>query len=303
MTGNDMNGKDRFSTYNPIINFLFFVGAFVFGMVFVHPLFLLSSFVLASAYYLTVKGIRGLRLVYGMIPLFIFMSILNPLFNTSGSTVLFTYSGGRPYTFEALCYGMALSAMFVTVITWFAAYNTVMTSDKLLYVFGKAAPAVSLILTMVLRLVPEYRRKAHQIRSARRCIGKAEADGTGMEKAVNGLVVVSALTSWALEGGIVMADSMKSRGYGCGRRSAFSVYSFGSRDKILTVFMALLIGVIIFCAIMGGARVSYTPEFHISSINNIYTVAGAAAYFIFLAIPAGMNITEAIIWHILRSKI
>ena len=51
----EMENKDTFSGYNPIINFVFFIGAVVFGMFFVHPVFMMCSLLLASVYYVTVK--------------------------------------------------------------------------------------------------------------------------------------------------------------------------------------------------------------------------------------------------------
>lgn len=298
-----MDRRDKFSTYNPIINFLFFIGAVVLGMVFVHPAFLACSFILSAVYYITVKGLGGMKLLAGLIPVFIFMSLINPLFNSRGSIVLFRWLGDRPYTFEALCYGMALGAMFVSVIIWFASYNEVMTSDKFLYIFGKVVPSLSMVLTMVLRLVPNYRRKAVQIASARKSIGKFGEAGSWLEKAEDGLVVLSSLTSWALEGGIVTADSMRSRGYGCGRRTSFSIYRFDGRDIVLTLFMAVLIAIVIFCGINGAALAAYTPDMYISPINNAYSAVGISAYFVFLSIPAALNITEGIIWRILRLRI
>lgn len=178
-----------------------------------------------------------------------------------------------------------------------------MTSDRFLYIFGKAAPSISLTLTMILRLVPNYQRKAMQIASARKSIGRSAGAGTRLERAENGLVILSSLTSWALEGGIVTADSMRSRGYGCCRRTSFSVYRFDGRDIMLTTFMAVLIAIVIFCGIKGAAAAAYTPAIHISPINNIYSAAGISAYFVFLSIPAALNITEEIIWRISRLRI
>ncbi len=298
-----MRNKDTFSTYNPVINFTFFTGAVVFGMFFVHPAFLICSVVLSSAYYLTVRGAGGLKLIAGLIPLFLFVSAVNPFLNSSGDTVLFTCFGDRPYTFEALCYGMALSAMFISVIIWFASYNQVMTSDKFLYMFGRLIPSASMILSMVLRLVPLYRKKAVQISSARKSVGMSADTGTAGEKARNGMAIVSALTSWALEGGITMADSMRCRGYGCGRRTHFSIYRFGKRDIALMIVMVILAVTVIVCGAKGGAEASYTPEMYISSLNDIYSATGAAAYCLFLSVPAVINITEEITWRILRSGI
>ena len=87
------------------------------------------------------------------------LSLVSPLFNTNGSIVLFTYLGGRPYTLESLYYGMVLAVMFISVIIWFASYNIVMTTDKFLYIFGKAAPSISLVLSMIMRLVPGFQKK------------------------------------------------------------------------------------------------------------------------------------------------
>ena len=295
-----MESKYTFSSYNPIINFTFFIGAVVFGMFFMHPAFLLCSFILAFTYYINIKGRKGFKLLFGMIPLFIILSIVSPLLNPNGDTVLFTYFGGRPYTLEALYYGMALTAMFISIIAWFASYNLVMTSDKFIYIFGKTAPSISLVLSMIMRLVPNFKKKAVQIASARECVGKAGGMGTKRQRIENGMTVLSTLTTWALEGGIITADSMRSRGYGVGKRTNFSIYRFDKRDIILLTVMFILIVLILFCSIMGGT--SYTAGERIR-LDNPYTIIGLAGYLVFLAIPVAINITEEITWHILRSKI
>ena len=294
-----MSKSDTFSTYNPVINFLFFIGAVVFGMFFTHPLYLACAVVLSCAYYITLSGMGGFRFVAGMIPLFLVLSAVSPLFNPNGQTVLFTYLGGRAYTLESLYYGMALAAMFISVITWFASYNKVMTTDKFMYLFGRAAPSISLVLSMILRLVPAFRRKIFQITAARKCVGKAGDAGTKKEKLDNAMTVLSTLTTWALEGGIVTADSMRSRGYGSGKRTSFAIYRFDRRDGILTVLMTALMITVLFCAFMGGA--GYSAGEGIAA--GPYTIAGAAAYAVFLAVPTVIDITEEIIWRILRSRI
>ena len=294
--------RDVFSDCHPVVNFIFYIGALVCGMCFVHPAYLCCSLVLSMAYYVTVKK-RWLGYIGSMTVLFAGLSFINPLFNTLGETVLFTYLGDRSYTFEALCYGMAVGAMFITIFTWFGTYNQVMTSDKFLYCFGRLAPAVSLILTMVLRLVPSFQKKAEQIGGARKCIGKSVEDGTTYEKAEHGLTIVSALTSWALEGGVIMADSMRSRGYGTGKRTTFSIYRITKTDRILLGLMFVLLSLIILCGVHGGMDVEYIPGLHISWIENKWTILGLGCYVVFLSIPTVMHIGEEIKWRILRSRI
>lgn len=296
-----MSGQDTFSAYSPIINFIFYIGAIICGMFFIHPAFLVCAVILSAAYYLTIRGSSGIKMVLGMIPVWIALAVINPLVNTRGSIVLFTYFNGRPYTLEALCYGIALGAMFVSVILWFMSYNSVMASDKFIYLFGKTLPSASLILTMVLRLVPNYQKKIKQIAGARKGIGKGADSESKREKAEDGLTIVSALTSWAFEGGIITADSMRSRGYGTGKRTNFSIYKFETRDRLLLIIMLLLLAAVFLCGLKGGTTAAYTPD--ISLASNQWTVFGAIAYFIFLAIPTALNLLEALTWHILRSKI
>ena len=292
---------DTFSGYSPIINFIFYIGAILCGMFFIHPAFLACAVVLSAAYYVTIRGLAALRLILGMFPIWIAIALINPLLNTNGPTVLFTYFGDRPYTLEALYYGMALGAMFVSIILWFASYNAVMTSDKFIYLFGRLIPAVSLVLTMVLRLVPNYQRKIHQIAGARKCIGKGADSDDKREKAEDGLTILSALTTWAFEGGIVTADSMRCRGYGCGKRTNFSIYTFEARDKLLMLIMMFLLSLIFTAAAKGGMQTTYTPDLMIA--DEVWTVIGCISYMIFLAVPTALNILEEITWHILRSRI
>ena len=272
------------------------------GMCFIHPAFLTCSLMLSLAYYVVLKG-KCLKYLAGMGGIFAAISLINPLFSIYGKHVLFTWPWGRPYTLEALCYGMVLGAMFVTILTWFATYNEVMTSDKFLCCFGRLSPSISLILTMVLRLVPSFQQKAGQIGGARKCIGKSVESGSNKEKTEHGMTIVSSLTSWALEGGIVMADSMRSRGFGTGKRTSFSMYRKGKGDKGLLGLMIVLITVIIICVLRGGMDVTYLPQIHISGIENVWTILGTACYFAFLSIPTALHIWEDLTWRILKSRI
>lgn len=292
----------KFSECHPVISFLFYIGAFVMSMCFLHPAFLACSLVCGLLYYwVAKKEILGyIKSVFGLAAV---LTFLNPVFNTYGETVLFTWFHGRPYTLEAIYYGMALAVMFVTILTWFATYNEVMTSDKFLYCFGRLAPSISLILTMVFRLVPAFQKKAEQITEARRGIGKSADQGTWREKAEHGMTTVSALTTWALEGGIVTADSMQSRGFGCGKRTSFSIYHFGKKEWMLGGTMIVLLAVLTACWAGGGMEAAYTPELCVTGLENGWMRMGLMSYALFLAIPSLMDITEEIRWHILRSKI
>ena len=293
--------KDKFAVYHPVINFTFFIEAIAFGMILLHPGFLMVSLLLSALYFLTIKGSKGWKFICGMLPLLLMLSLMNPLFNTGGEHVLFYYGKGRPYTLEALGYGAALAVMMVSVLIWFACYNSVMTSDKFLYLFGKAAPSVTLVLTMVLRMVPSYKNKVMQLNGARQCIGKGINCGSRKEKLDHSMKLLSALTGWALEGSVITADSMRSRGFGCKKRTNFSLYRFEKKDKVLLAGMIFLTGVLLYCCFHGAVQVSYTPEFSAGDLYDPYVIVALTVYAAFLAIPSAINIWEEIRWRSLKS--
>ncbi len=295
--------KEEFSTYHPITNIIFFLGAIILGMFLMHPVFVVISMVMSMTYLFMIKGRKAFRELIYMGVLFLLMALLNPVFNRMGRTVLFRYLG-RPFTLEALIYGIVLGGLLVSILCWFACYNAVMTSDKFLYIFGKAIPSVSLILSMILRLIPNFIKKTKQITQARQCIGMAgNASESKVEKLRNGATVLSTMTSWALEGGIITADSMRARGYGTGKKTNFAIYTFEKRNLILICVMGALLAGLIFTAIMGGSSAVFIPEIEMTWFGNPYMFAGAICYAVFLFLPTFLNIKEIVKWRVLRSRI
>lgn len=287
--------RDAFSGCHPAVNFLFFLGAIGFGATIQHPAYCAVGCVCAAIYYLLLKGRKGLKMLGSLAALFVLMSAVNPLLNKSGKTVLFHWFG-RPYTLEALYYGMALGAILVVMLLWFGCYSAVLTSDKFTALFGRLIPALSLLLVMVLRMIPAFTRKAKQIILARRAIGKGAAQEKHLtEKAKNGAAILSALTDWALEGSIITADSMRSRGYGTGKRTNFQIYSMTSRDYVLLV---LILGLEIAVIALGGTDASFTPRLKIGRAG-----WGLAVYGIFLLLPTLLHIKEVISWRVSISRI
>ncbi len=295
-----MTYPDAFSKCHPAVCFLFFLGAIGFGVVILHPAYLLAGLLGAAIYYLLLKGRKGLKTVALLLPVAAIVAFINPLFNTQGSRILFRLFG-RPYTLEALLYGAAIAVMFLVMMLWFGCYNDVMTSDKFTSLFGNLIPALSLLLVMVLRMIPALIRKTRQITGARMSIGKGSA-GTNRQKAESGMVVLSALASWALEGSVVTADSMRSRGYGTARRTSFQIYTMKSDDWTLLGLQLILAAAVLVSALTGGSTASFTPELQIAPMKG-FNIAGLAAYCAYLLIPSALHLREALLWHISRSRI
>ena len=263
-----------------------------------HPAYLLAGLLTGAIYYLLLNGKRGLKTILGLLPVFIILTVINPLLNTLGATPLF-YLGSRPYTLEALLYGAVTACMFVAMMLWFGCYNKVLTSDKFTCLFGSPIPSISLLLVMVFRMVPNFIRKTQQIIGARKSIGKGiSKTATTKEKLQDGGTVLGALTGWALEGSVVTGDSMRARGYGTAKRSSFMIYRMTWADWILLAVMLTLLGVTIVAVCSGQFAAEFVPAIELAPIS-----WGFAAYTCYLLIPTAIHIKEAIQWHISRSKI
>ena len=288
--------NDAFSRCHPAVNFLFFLGVILAAVLIQHPAYVLMGAVTGVIYYLLLNGSKGVKFVLLLLPLFVFVAAINPLFNTDGQRVL-CHIFGRPYTYEALLYGASLSGMILVMLLWFGCYNKVLTGDKFTSLFGNLIPAISLLLVMVFRMVPNFIRRTKQIAGARKSIGKGD-NGTAKEKLVSGLTVLGAMTAWALEGSVVTGDSMRARGYGTAKRSSFMIYRMTLADWLLLAAMALLLGLTVVAAALGQMAAAFTPVMKISPVS-----WGLIPYTLYLLIPVFYHWKEAAQWYISRSKI
>ena len=141
-----MRNTDAFSGCHPLVNFIYFALVLLFGMFFMHPVCLFISLACAWIYAVYLRGGKAVRdgLRY-MLPMFILAAVVNPAFNHEGATILGYLPSGNPITLESIWYGLAAAAMIVAVITWFTCFNSVITSDKFIYLFGRIIPALSLM--------------------------------------------------------------------------------------------------------------------------------------------------------------
>lgn len=289
--------KDAFSTLHPAVNLLYFAAVIAMTMLYMHPVLLAISLAAAAGYVCILKGVRHFaRTLIFLVPFLIFMSLLNALFNHAGVTPLFYLSNGNAVTKEALIYGFFASVMFCSVILWFDCFNVIMTSDKLLHLFGRLSPSLSLLLSMALRFVPKFGRKISSIDAARAQIGQGSSDGGIICRIKNSTKVLSVAVTWALESSITAANSMKSRGYGAANRTSFSMYRFSSHDAMVISTCAVLTGTVIACVLSGGIYARFYPSFIVSSIGGVSAI-GAAAFALLCFAPHIINAKEAFLWR------
>jgi energy-coupling factor transport system permease protein len=301
----EMLNRDTFSSYHPIVNFVYFALVIIFSMIFMHPACLIISLACATAYNINLNGRKSLRfaLVF-MLPLFLVAGLVNPAFNHEGATILTYLPSGNPLTLESIIYGIAAAAMLIAVISWFNCYNTVMSSDKFVYLFGRIIPSMSLVLSMTLRFVPRFAAQIKIISNAQKCIGRDVSNGGITQRARNGITILSIMITWALENAIETADSMKSRGYGLKGRSAFSIYRFEKRDGALLSFL-LACGLYIVLGGFGGSiSWQYFPVMKATGTSTgFYSVSIFICYLFLCMTPVIINIVEDIKWKALQSAV
>lgn len=286
---------------HPAVLVCFFAGAIGFGAVFRHPAYVLAGLACSAGFYLLLRGKRGLRTLAAFLPVCFFLMAVNPLLNTQGTHVLGMVFG-RPYTAEALLYGAVIAGMLLSVLLWFGCLQQVLPQDRWVGLFGGRAPSITLFVCMTLRLIPELSGRAERILTARRAIGRGAEGGSLRQKLSAGMEALSALASWALEGSVVTADSMRARGYGTGRRSSFLLCRMRMSDGCLLAWMAFFAAAVTAFAASGAVRADFTPEFCVAPVSGRYAW-GLCFYCGYLLIPIVLHCKEAVQWHISRSGI
>ena len=289
-----------FSDYNPITVFVTLMCAAGVCMFSTDPVLLLLSLMGAAALFFARHGFAAWRSCWWYSLIFLLSLVLNPLFNHNGMTVLFVLNN-NPITLEALCFGAVMGAMIVGVMWWFLSFSGIMSSDKLLYIFGSVSPKLALILSMTLRYVPLFRRQAVKTHQAQKALGLYKEDSIP-DTLRGGLRVFSVMVTWALENGVITADSMTARGYGVGRRSHFAIFRFRREDAALLALTVLLTGLTLAGLGLGAVGWVFYPRLMPPELSAMSYLA-YFAYGLLCLLPATLEILEAIKWKSLRSAI
>ncbi len=296
-----MNGTSAFGRLHPVPVLIYFLSVIFITMFSSEPVILAVSLVGGALFCACVQSAKQTRSDIGFyFPLFVLISVTNPLFSHDGVTPLF-FMNGNPVTLEAVFYGVDIAAMMIAVLIWCKCFSVVMTTDKTLYLLGGAVPKLSLVLSVSLRYIPLMKKKLRQIKDAQIAMGYYSESGF-TAKLMSSARIFSALVTWSLENAVSVGASMKARGYGAAKRTNFSLFRFTAADGAFTVAFVLLSA----AAFIGMGRGKFNFSFYprMSDIN--LSFEGICFYALFAAlafIPFITEVTEAVKWKYLRSKI
>lgn len=292
--------NDAFAGFHPGVNLAFFTAALGMTMFIRQPVYLLISMVSGCAYLFYLQGRKGfIRQVGYLVPILIMMAAMNPMFNHEGVTVLWYLPNDNPITLEAICFGLASAVMMGASIVWFNCCGAVFTSDKIIYLFGRVIPAMSLLISMTLRFVPRFKNFLQSVLRTQQAMHKPE---NIREKLGQALAAFSATVSWAMEQSIVSADSMKSRGFGLLGRTAFSIYIFEKRDGVALAFLTLLFTGAALPSLTGFMEWNYYPSLSGILLGPVQLLS-YLCYGGMCNLPLIIDLQEDRKWNALRSRI
>lgn len=296
-----MNTKaSEFGRFHPIVQFGYFTSVILFTMFIREPVFLGISFVAVMTYSLYLGRRKTIKaLLTFIMPMVLLIAVINPLFNHGGVTIWFYLPDGNPFTMESLVYGFVSGGLFASTMMWCMCMGYIVTSDRVIYLFGRAAPKWGLLISMILRFIPKLSAHFRQVRHAQKNIGRDITDGNFKERIANGVKIISSMLQWVTENSIDTANSLESRGYGLPHRTSFSLFRFEKRDGILLLIVVICDTAIIWGYMGGILEFDYFPMISEIQFHAVLT----AVYGILCSMPLALDIAEERKWNNTELKI
>ncbi len=290
-----------FERYHPAALLAYFAAVLLISMFSGSPVTVLTALLggLCFAATMTTAREKAADLSF-YLPLLLLVTVTNPLFSHNGATPLF-FLNGQPVTLEAIVYGAGLGATLWAVLLWCRCWSRIMTSEKLLYLFGRAIPRLSLVLSMALRYVPLLRRQAKKLEQSQQALGMHTSD-SWLDRVRAKLTVYSGLVGWSLENAVEVSRSMKARGYGLKGRTAYANYHFTKRDAALLVFTLCAAGLYLAVNILGYGGFTYYPA--LSGVDlRLPALAGDIAFAALAFAPFLIEGGQTLQWNCCKSRI
>lgn len=287
-----------FADSNPIAAALYFFAVTGIAMFASNPVISAFSLIGAIVLFIMNNGRKNMSIHIFSAALFAVMSLVNPLVSHNGATVLFVMNN-NPVTLEAFIYGICSALTVVAVLYWFNSFSQIMTSDKLLYLFGALSPKLALTLSMALRYVPLFGNQIKKVQASQKALGLYKDDNI-VDSFKGGVRIFSVMVTWALENGIVTADSMTARGYGICKRSRFSLFRFKAEDVLIICSVLLFSALAVYG--ISSAEFKFYPYIFFPKLT-ARLVVGYASYGAMILLPVIMGVKEELKWKYLKSKI
>ena len=278
-----------FERCHPAVNFIYFAAVIIGMITFQHPDFLAISFLCAFAYSIKRNGWKALVFDIALLPLVAVFALYYSSYTHFGVTVLRQNFIGNNMTLESLVYGFVLGFVAAGVMIWFSCVLSVFTTDKVVYLFGKVSPRLSLFLAILLRMVPRIKKEARRINMAQKGIGQGTNQGNVFQRLCNCIRIFSMLITWTIESLSTASESMRSRGSSLRGRKAFSIYRFDNRDRAYVIALFACLTVTAMGVMLKQTDIIYDPRIIMTPITSMSWLF-YAGYAVFCLMPMGLEL-------------
>ena len=282
-----------FDTMHPAVPALYLAITLALSMAAIQPVLIVLSLFGAFAYGCCARGFGACaQALRWQLPVILVIALFNPLFSASGSTELFRMGGWAVYL-ESLCYGCAMGGLFVASIVWFQAAAELLSFDKVMALFGNAAPIIALMISMTMRLVPRFLRQGRQIAAVQGVVasgfaGEGRGHGGLSDAFSSRLRLSSVLMGWGMEDSLETADAMRARGWGATpRRTTYTRFRFSSADAVACA--ALAVGGVL-CAVLAWAATSQFSFY--PTMSHLVVWWGYVPYAAWMLLPTVLHLRE-----------
>ena len=288
--------KGALFRWHPAVSFGYLVAVVTVTMLVMHPAVVMASLIGGLAVLNRQKGPSGtLKALAGAGALSLLLAALNLFYNRRGSTPLWEWFG-YTVTWEAALYGVMVGLAFSAALLWWMTLSRVMTSDRLQTLLGRRLPSLCLLMRMILRFLPRYRRLLTQISQAQSTLsGEKGGLRARWRRSADALACA---TSLAAEDALITADSMTARGYG-GRATCAVRHRWQAGSVAAACAGALLLGGVIAGLALGACPTDYFPTPSLWGANETWMIPCWAAFCLLPTLDDGK---EALRWLILFSR-
>lgn len=278
-----------FSACHPAINLIYFVCVLAATLYVPHPIYLSVGALCAAIYCIKLNRLRGAVFSLILIPAVALFAAWYSGYTHFGVTALGYNFIGNPMTLESMVYGLILGGSVAVTCIWLACVHAIFTADKVVYLFGRVSPRLSLFLAIMLRMVPRTKAQAKKLNLARQGIGRGVNQGNLFRRFINAICIFSMLVTWFIEAMTTLSESMQNRGSTLRGRTAFSIYRFDNRDRAFVIWIFAAMTLLLMGLLLQQGYAVYDPILRLNPITPMSWVF-YGEYAVLCLTPFGLDV-------------
>lgn len=278
--------RTSFSRLHPLATIVLFGCEVVLAAFSFQPLCALIAFVGAEACTIQLFDAKhAVKQLVWYVPIIALMTVINPFFSASGSTVLYSFGQMQLYA-ESLLYGATSGLVLVSTLSWLECLFVVVSPLELLQRSSVRFPGLQLVLSLSVQLMPQLLSDltvAQQIQSAntaaQTCDSAARAhrqsNVLGQSRLLStrktiaqSATTINAVCMSALEKSMSTFQSILSRGWGMtGHRSRWSAEVLDVYDTVALLvftFLSVIAAVSLYMLVQAWQFYPTMPAFQLS---------------------------------------